>query len=167
MLKKRWKGILFLVAVFLLLLTLLPLPIPVNKTISGIEFSMEGKETLDDQLIVKGTYYYYLFRDSVFQGKIQIVSRDSKGDLRLLKVALSGDPYIKGRMRNLNYYSASRNQILPLGSIQVRGIFREVMLWYPYREGEEQRFFLSPAVSREEAVKRADALTKGLFGFKE
>ena len=58
-------------------------------------------------------------------------------------------------------------QILPLGSIQVRGIFREVMLWYPYREGEEQRFFLSPAVSREEAVKRADALTKGLFGFKE
>ena len=43
--------------------------------------------------------------------------------LGLLKVALSGDPYIKGRMGNLNYYSASRNQILQENSNQKKNSF--------------------------------------------
>lgn len=66
--KQKIKGILILVGIIAVLVSILPLPTPVNKTISGIDFyDGDPEKVSEDQIIIKGVYYRYLFRKNVLK----------------------------------------------------------------------------------------------------
>ncbi len=158
---RKWlAAILILIA----LCSIFPLPVPINKALTGIEISIGNHEVTEDNVIIKGIYYRYLFRDNVFKGKLQIESRDSLGKRKLLELKLSKEPYLKGKTGPLSYYDGEKNKILYSGSISVKKNFEDILIWYPSR-GEEERFFLSSRLDYPEAIERINDWTNGMFGF--
>lgn len=76
MIYKRYKNIIIIGCIFLLLLCIIPIPIKIDQSISGIELSpTDSNNTNDVKITVKGTFYWKMIKllgKDQFRGNISI-----------------------------------------------------------------------------------------------
>lgn len=141
-----------------------PLPCWVNKTLTGVLWTNGDTSSSETaEVTIRGTYLRYLFRDNTFKGKIAFTGLDTE-DYTLIKMEL-----LKGsdNFGSLAYYSSTKNQVMFLGDIRVKGAFKKVVIHLSKKDEYgnwldewSDNYISAPAADRQSAVD----ITKALYG---